>query len=90
MAQMLPEFIQAKASQGEKKLFAVLRDRLPDDFIVWYEPQVKGLHPDFIVLGPNFGLLVIEVRHPQQSWWLDECDRPQGVTAKLEIRQNAG
>jgi|SRR5579883_1200682 len=20
----------------------------------------------------------IEVRHPQQSWWLDECDRPKG------------
>lgn len=24
---------------------------LPDDCYVWYEPRVKGLYPDFIILG---------------------------------------
>ncbi len=23
-------------------------------------------------------IVPVEVRHPQQSWWLDECDRPKG------------
>lgn len=62
MAQMIPDAIPAKASKGEKLLFNILRDRLPDDFIVWYEPIVKGLHPDFVILDPDFGLLVIEVK----------------------------
>jgi hypothetical protein len=62
MAQMIPDTIPAKASKGEKLLFNILRDRLPDDFIVWYEPIVKRLHPDFIIFGPSFGLLVIEVK----------------------------
>ncbi|MGI0488551.1 NERD domain-containing protein [Pantanalinema rosaneae CENA516] len=62
MAQMIPEGIPSKASQGEKTLFGILRDRLPDDFIVWYEPEVKGFFPDFLILGPNFGLLILEVK----------------------------
>jgi hypothetical protein len=24
------------------------------------------------------GTASAKVRHPQQSWWLDECDRPKG------------
>jgi hypothetical protein len=27
------------------------------------------------------------VRHPQQSWWLDECDRPKGGRALLEMSE---
>ncbi|MBD1848093.1 NERD domain-containing protein [Cyanobacteria bacterium FACHB-63] len=62
MAQMIPDSEPARASRGELLLYKVLRDRLPDNYIVWYEPIVKGLHPDFVILGPDFGLLVIEVK----------------------------
>lgn len=62
MALMVPDAIPKKASQGEKKLFKILRDELPDDFYVWYEPQLKGIYPDFIVLGPTWGLLILEVK----------------------------
>lgn len=62
MAQMIPDSEPAKASRGELLLYRVLRDRLPDNFIVWYEPIVKGLHPDFVILSPDFGLLVVEVK----------------------------
>jgi hypothetical protein len=54
MAQMIPETIPSKASQGEKLLFEVLQERLPDNFLVWYEPTIKRLLPDFIILGPFF------------------------------------
>lgn len=30
MAQMIPDSIPSKASQGEKTLFGILRDRLPE------------------------------------------------------------
>ncbi|MEN8444165.1 MAG: 3'-5' exonuclease [Cyanobacteria bacterium J06555_13] len=62
MAQMIPETIPSKASQGEKLLFKVLKERLPDNFLVWYEPTIKRLLPDFVILGPAFGLLILEVK----------------------------
>ena len=61
MAQLIPETIPSKASQGEKLLFSAL-SRLPDEYLVWYEPTVGRLLPDFIVLGPAFGLLILEVK----------------------------
>lgn len=70
MAQMIPEAIPAKASQGEKLLFDVLRDGLPDDFICWYEPRVKDLYPDFIILGPSFGLLILEIK----GWYANRVE----------------
>ncbi|MGB7249921.1 MAG: UvrD-helicase domain-containing protein, partial [Phormidesmis sp.] len=62
MAQMIPATIPSKASQGEKLLFNVLQAQLPDTFLVWYEPTIRRLLPDFIILGPAFGLLILEVK----------------------------
>jgi len=59
---MVPDSMPSKASAGEKRLYRILKDELPDDCYVWYEPRVSGLHPDFIVLGPTLGLLVLEVK----------------------------
>jgi hypothetical protein len=70
MAQMMPDSTPSKASQGEKMLFEILCDRLPDDFLVWYEPRVNQLHPDFIILGPAFGLLIIEVK----GWYAGQIE----------------
>ncbi|WP_424100525.1 3'-5' exonuclease [Moorena producens] len=62
MALIVPDAIPSKASSGEKRLFKVLRDELPDDFHVWYEPNINRLYPDFIILGPTLGLLILEVK----------------------------
>jgi hypothetical protein len=59
MAEMVPDRLPSRASSGEKKLFSVLQ-KLPDDYIVYYEPIVEDRYPDFVVICPNFGLLVIE------------------------------
>jgi len=37
MAEMVPDRMPTRASQGEKRLFAILQ-QLPDDYIVYYEP----------------------------------------------------
>lgn len=66
MANAIPDSIPSKASQGEKTLFSILRDNLPDDFFVWYEPGVESYYPDFLILSPTFGLLIIEVK----GWYL--------------------
>ncbi|NEP52151.1 MAG: DNA helicase II [Moorea sp. SIO3C2] len=62
MALIVPDAIPSKASSGEKRLFKILRDELPDDCHVWYEPNINKLYPDFIILGPTLGLLILEVK----------------------------
>jgi hypothetical protein len=71
MAQMIPEAIPTKASQGEQLIFNTLRDKLPDDFLVWYEPRVKTFYPDFLILGPSFGVLILEVK----GWYAGQIEK---------------
>lgn len=62
MAEMIPDSIPKDASRGEKGLFAAFRDVLPDDFIVWYEPNATTSRPDFVILSATHGLLVVETK----------------------------
>jgi hypothetical protein len=69
MARMHPDSLDgATPTTGEAQVFALLqRALLPDDeHWVWYEPVVrdaKGARkPDFVVLGPEYGLVVLEVK----------------------------
>jgi len=61
VAEMIPDRLPRKASVGEDRMFNVLK-KLPDDHLVYYEPVVADRYPDFIVLLPDIGLLVIEVK----------------------------
>jgi hypothetical protein len=61
MAETIPDRLPATASAGEGRVFAALQ-RLPDNCIVYYEPVVGARYPDFLVLIPDLGLLVIEVK----------------------------
>lgn len=62
MAYMIPENIPRKATAGERTLFGTLKDHLPDDYIVYYEPDINGRRPDFVIIGPDLGLVVLEVK----------------------------
>lgn len=61
MAQMIPDRLPRSSSQGEKRLFAILQT-LPDDWIVYYEPIIGERYPDFVVIIPDLGIAVIEVK----------------------------
>jgi len=69
MAIMIPDSCPTKASQGEKRLYKLFQDLLPDNFSAWYEPVVQGRYPDFTLLADTFGLLVLEVKgwYPKQT-----------------------
>jgi len=70
MAFMIPETIAARsgaATRGEQKVFEALRDHLPEDYLVYYNISVKGRYPDFIVVGPDLGVVALEVK----DWRLD-------------------
>jgi hypothetical protein len=59
----------ARMTSGEKRFAVRLEQKLDDDYLVWYDVPIgkKQLHPDFIVLHPLRGLLVLEVK----DWKID-------------------
>lgn len=62
MAYMVPEVIPRKATAGERLLFETLKNHLPSDYIVYYEPEIRGKRPDFVIIGPDLGIVVLEVK----------------------------
>jgi len=49
---------------GEKRLAQRLQAKLEDSYLCWYDVPVgrKWAHPDFVILHPHRGLLVLEVK----------------------------
>jgi hypothetical protein len=49
---------------GERRLAQRLLDKLEDDYSCWYDVPIgpRSLHPDFVVLHPRRGLLILEVK----------------------------
>jgi len=66
---------------GEKRFSLRLEDKLEDDYSVWYDVPVgpKQRQPDFVVLHPRRGLLVLEVK----DWKLDSLHRLDKHVAEL-------
>ncbi|MEX2223164.1 MAG: UvrD-helicase domain-containing protein [Candidatus Rokuibacteriota bacterium] len=65
MAYTVPETLASLDSgvtPGERRVFVALRDHLPEDYLVYYDIPVDGRHPDFIIVGPDLGLVVLEVK----------------------------
>jgi len=56
-------------TSGEKRFAVRLEQKLDEDYLIWYDVPIgkKQLHPDFIVLHPLRGLLVLEVK----DWKID-------------------
>jgi hypothetical protein len=77
MAEMIPETLPATSTRGEQRVFAALA-KLPDDCLIYYEPVVRRRYPDMIVILPEVGVLIIEVK----DWRLAELSSatPDNVT----------
>jgi hypothetical protein len=89
MAEMIPDRLPARASAGETKVFTLLR-QLPDDVIVYYEPVVADRYPDFIVIIPSLGLLVIEVKgwYPNHILGANNVDVIINAGGQREVRKH--
>jgi hypothetical protein len=62
MAITIPETIRSSATTGERLFFRTLKTFLPDDYIVYFEPEIQGKRPDFVIIGPDLGIVVLEVK----------------------------
>lgn len=68
-------------TSGERRLAERLEQKLDDDYLLWYDVPIgpRHLHPDFVVMHPRRGVLILEVkdwslktiqRADKQSWQL--------------------
>ncbi len=58
-----------------------LRQKLEDDYLIWYDAPIgrKRQHPDFIILHPERGLIVLEIK----DWRLDTIRQINPSTVTL-------
>lgn len=61
LAVIIPEKIPKTISKGVQRAFLGLH-MLPDEYLIYYEPLIDPERPDFIIISPDLGLLVIEIR----------------------------
>lgn len=66
MATLIPSYSAclSRMTSGEKRFAQRLEAKLENDYLCWYDVPVgpASLHPDFIVLHPRRGLIVLEVK----------------------------
>src|SRR4051812_41275623 len=66
MATLIPSYsvCAGRMWPGERRFAQRLEAKLEEDYLCWYDVPIgaKNAHPDFIVLHPRRGLLVLEVK----------------------------
>jgi hypothetical protein len=71
----------SRMTPGEKRFAQRLEAKLEDDYLCWYDVPVgpANAHPDFIVLHPKRGLIILEVK----DWKLDNIRQLTRIDATL-------
>lgn len=87
MATMIPDDIQVFTTPGERIFYRFLqRCAQPDDkYIAWYQPDIAGREPDFILYAHDAGLVIFEIK----DWALDQIvdADPQFFTLRIEGKE---
>lgn len=71
MTNLIPSYASSvsRMTAGERRFAQRMETKLEDDYLCWYDVPIGSAlrHPDFIVLHPKRGLLILEVK----DWKLD-------------------
>ncbi|GAB3467201.1 nuclease-related domain-containing DEAD/DEAH box helicase [Massilia terrae] len=71
MATVIPAIgaCSSRMTAGERRFASRLEDKLENDYLCWYDVPIgeRTQHPDFVILHPRRGLLVLELK----DWRLD-------------------
>ena len=80
---------------GERRTAERLEQKLDADYLLWYDVAVgpRHQHPDFVVMHPRRGILILEVKDyrlstliqvDRQSWIIHTDTGPKTVANPLE------
>jgi len=71
----------SRMTTGERRFAQRLEAKLEDDYLCWYDVPVgpANLHPDFIILHPKRGLVILEVK----DWKLESIQEITRSEASL-------
>ena len=83
MATMFPAENAAFTTAGEEAVYRFLRRAARPDavFLAWYSPDIEDREPDFILLSPDSGLIVLEV----EDWLAEQVLEADPKSALLQI-----
>ena len=97
MATLIPSIgsCVSRMTSGERRLAERLEQKLDDDYLLWYDVPMgpRNTHPDFCVLHPRRGILVLEVKDwkpstvlqaDKQNWEILGDSGPKTVINPLE------
>ena len=97
MATVIPSIgtCVSRMTSGERRLAERLEQKLDDDYLIWYDVPIgpKYSHPDFVVMHPRRGVLVLEVKDwrlstikqaDRQTWEIMPGGIPKSVLNPLE------
>jgi hypothetical protein len=97
MATLIPAIgsCVARMTSGERRTAERLEQKLDDDYLLWYDVAVgpKHQHPDFVVMHPRRGILILEVKDfrlstliqaNKQTWDIHGDAGPKTIPNPLE------
>ena len=97
MATLIPALgsCVSRMTPGERRTAERLEDKLDDDYLLWYDVAVgpKHQHPDFVVMHPRRGILILEVKDfrlstliqaNKQTWDIHGDNGPKTIASPLE------
>lgn len=78
--------VRERANAGEKRVLDALARHLEDDYTVWHNIPImgSGREPDFVILHPQRGLLILEVKDWKRQTIV------QANTMLIELRTDSG
>lgn len=87
MAELIPTLASCRRrmTSGERRLAERLEQKLEDDYLCWYDVPVgaKRRQPDFIILHPRRGVLVLEVK----DWRLETMQSVDRTSVTLHASE---
>lgn len=85
MATLIPTYSScaSRMTPGERRFAQRLEEKLEDDYLIWYNVPVgrERLYPDFIILHPLRGIIVLEVK----DWSLENIKQANPETFTILI-----
>lgn len=75
-------------TRGERVVFDFFDQNLPEAWEIYLQPHMNGLRPDFVLLNPNIGIAVFEVKDWNLDAMIYRVEQRRGKSPRLLGQRN--